>query len=1374
MSLGKVLIFVFGLSFFVSASQSDVTSRLVLPKIHSGIKFTENQGQWEKNILYKASLDGGALFVETNKLHFNFYDKKALRLNHHGKTSMEGNSYKNLKGHAYQVEFVGCRENAVKEALQEGSDYENFYLGTDPLKWKEGVKNYRQLWLKGLYEKIDYELFAAVNGVKYNFHVRPGGQPGEIQLKYQGVKNLRLHKGNLILKLEVNEVIEQKPYAYQVINGEVKEVDCEYVLKDFVLSFLLPKGYDPNYTLIIDPILVFSAQIGVVTDNFGMTATYDQQGNLYSGGITFDVGYATTLGAYDLSYNNPNGDGRTDVFITKYNSTGNSLLYSTYLGGSGTEVVSSLVVDGNNNLCLYGATSSTNFPITTGAAFSTFMGGSTIGFFSNGVIFCGGSDMYVSKFNSSGSSLLASTYYGGSGNDGINYLSSTFNVTLLAPNNPCIATFPTTNYDSLQTNYGDQFRGEIQVDALNNIYIVSSTRSNNIPIVGGFDNTLNGAQDAILAKFNPALTSLIYSSYYGGSQNDCGNGIYISSGFEVYVTGGTCSSNLQGTSNGHQSLYQGGKSDGFLCMVNAAGNAIVNATYIGTNDYDNSFFVSADNNGKIFVYGQSYGNMPIQPAPTTSTVFNVPGTHQFVSAYTRTLNALYMSTVFGSKQVGVDISPSAFKVDTCNKIVLSGWGGGIITNTAALSNMPILKPLPNHSTTTGYDFYLMALDTNAKALLFGSYFGGNQSGEHVDGGTSRFDPSGKIYQSVCAGCGGADDFPLSPGAWPCPNNPNCINQNPSGNCNNGVFKVDFELERMSALSSSTMSGCNPVTVSFSNSANPLSSTATYTWNFGNGQTNSSNPNPSVTYTAPGTYSVSLYVYDPNACITKDSSYTFVQVIPSPVLAFSTISTACSNTVQIANTSSTNPVVNSFLWNFGDGSAGVNANAPAHSYTASGIYNIQVTGLGANGCSSSQSQTVSILYFQPGIGPGSDICDGKSAVLNAFGGNSYTWAPASSLSSSSTASTIASPTANTVYTVNIVNASFGLSCQETRTLQVLVRPSPTTAFTYTANVCGGGINFFDQSQSDIVAWYWTLASNATSTLQNPYYFYSQGGTYTVSLTSTNSYSCQSTRNLTIQVSPPPPVAVNGATQICIGNKAQLYAFGGISYSWSPAASLDFPASSSPIASPSVSTLYSVVITTTGSVNGESCKFLLTQSVSVSVLSSIPVSAYANPGLIKKGDNSTLIYTGSPGALVQWYPLNSTSPAFGYTVTAKPDSPKTYTAVATNGACREDITVFVDVYNPACLDKDLFIPNTFTPNNDGNNDNLFVRGLKVEEFYFAVYNRWGEKVFETRDRSVGWDGIYKGKPADVGVFGWYLEAKCQGGEEAFLKGNVTLIR
>src|SRR5690606_17796855 len=91
-------------------------------------------------------------------------------------------------------------------------------------------------------------------------------------------------------------------------------------------------------------------------------------------------------------------------------------------------------------------------------------------------------------------------------------------------------------------------------------------------------------------------------------------------------------------------------------------------------------------------------------------------------------------------------------------------------------------------------FYLMALKPHAAALLYGSYFGGGLSREHVDGGTSRFDRKGVIYQSVCAGCGSNDDFPITSGAWPCPGLPNCTNRNKSNNCNNGVFRINFDLQ----------------------------------------------------------------------------------------------------------------------------------------------------------------------------------------------------------------------------------------------------------------------------------------------------------------------------------------------------------------------------------------------------------------------------------------------------------------------------------------------------------------------------------------------------------------------------------------------------
>ncbi|MBK6521912.1 MAG: SBBP repeat-containing protein [Sphingobacteriaceae bacterium] len=191
--------------------------------------------------------------------------------------------------------------------------------------------------------------------------------------------------------------------------------------------------------------------------------------------LFFAIGYPFVTGSYSNFFNGTPAYGNTDVVLTKYNAVGNTLLYSTYLGGMGTEVVSSLIVDKANNLYLYGTTGSTNFPTTAGAAYPNFAGGSNIGFVSNGSVFFNGTDIYIAKFNPTGSAL-GCTYYGGSGNDGVNYLTTTSVISFSLGPAVGTATTNTTNYDSLQTNYGDTYRGEIQLDTLNNVYIVSTTR----------------------------------------------------------------------------------------------------------------------------------------------------------------------------------------------------------------------------------------------------------------------------------------------------------------------------------------------------------------------------------------------------------------------------------------------------------------------------------------------------------------------------------------------------------------------------------------------------------------------------------------------------------------------------------------------------------------------------------------------------------------------------------------------------------------------------------------------------------------------------------------------------------------------------------
>ena len=233
-------------------------------------------------------------------------------------------------------------------------------------------------------------------------------------------------------------------------------MECKYVLNKNILSYEFPKGYEKKYDLIIDPTLIFSTFSGSFSNNFGYSATFDSKGFLYSGSSAFGSQYPTTLGAYSTTF----GGGTVDVVLTKFDTTGSFLVYSTYLGGTSDELPHSLIVNNFDELYVMGTTSSTDFPTTTNCFDSTFNGG-TPNNLSNGlgVNYTNGSDIFITHLSNDGSNLLGSTYIGGTGNDSSNSTSS-------------------NSVDNiLRYNYADEIRGEIEVDENNNIYVGTSTRS---------------------------------------------------------------------------------------------------------------------------------------------------------------------------------------------------------------------------------------------------------------------------------------------------------------------------------------------------------------------------------------------------------------------------------------------------------------------------------------------------------------------------------------------------------------------------------------------------------------------------------------------------------------------------------------------------------------------------------------------------------------------------------------------------------------------------------------------------------------------------------------------------------------------------------
>ena len=495
-----------------------------------------------------------------------------------------------------------------------------------------------------------------------------------------------------------------------------------------------------------------------------------------------------------------------------------------------------MVVNSNNELYILGTTGSDNFPTTQNSFEVNFQGGTNFFPTGLGVSFPNGSDIFISRLSSNGGALLSSTFVGGSDNDGLN--TST----------------------KLKFNYADEIRGEIDIDNNNNIYVVSSTFSNDLPVsTNAFQSSLKGSQDGCIIKMDNQLSNIIWASYIGGDKDDAAYSLEIDSEDNLYVTGGTVSDNFPVTPLAYNNLYNDSiNPDAYISKIDKDGSVILSSTFYGSDKYDQSYFIEMNNSNHIYILGQT-------KADSILLVYNsnyyIENGGQFIAVFDNDLQNLLRSTMIGTGKGSPDISPTAFLVDKCNNIYISGWGSNLGGNLSTL-NMPITNNA-FQTTTDGNDFYLAVLNEFLDSLEYATYFGGSQSTEHVDGGTSRFDKNGVIYQSVCAGCGGNNDFPIYP-------NPGAVStSNNSPNCNNAVFKFDFKRPIVSADFIAPTLNCT-TTVDFLNtsSISQLSSVS-YLWEFGDG-INSIQANPTHQYQNPGAYDVKLIVSSNDACNFSDT------------------------------------------------------------------------------------------------------------------------------------------------------------------------------------------------------------------------------------------------------------------------------------------------------------------------------------------------------------------------------------------------------------------------------------------------------------------------------------------------------------------------
>jgi hypothetical protein len=465
-----------------------------------------------------------------------------------------------LKNTLLRMRLLGANSEAKATGVEELSGTVNYFIGNDPKKWRTNVSTYGKVEYRNIYPGVDLLYYGNQRQLEYDLVVAPGADPGVARLGISGVSKIRIDQsGDLVLDTSAGVVHLRKPVAYQRTQNGQQSIDVKYELGgDDQVAFDVG-SYDHSKQLVIDPVLVYSSFLGGSGSDTGAFAgiAVDSAGSAYVISSTNSTDYPIANAAQPSF-----GGGTSDVVVTKFKPDGSGFEYSTFLGGSATDNAAGIAVDSSGNAYVTGQTDSSDFPTTTGA----FQRNKPSTGFNTAA--------FVTKLSPSGSALVYSSFLGGSLSDTGTAIavdsSGRASVTGLVNSKNFPVTFgapqPTGDYtfgiigDAFVTTFAadgsslvfstylggkllDQGTG-IAVDPAGNVYVVGYTTSSDFPTVNALQPVFGGVENAFIAKFNPNTSTLVYSTYLGGSGADQGLAIAVDSAGSAYVTGFTESTNF--------------------------------------------------------------------------------------------------------------------------------------------------------------------------------------------------------------------------------------------------------------------------------------------------------------------------------------------------------------------------------------------------------------------------------------------------------------------------------------------------------------------------------------------------------------------------------------------------------------------------------------------------------------------------------------------------------------------------------------------------------------------------------------------------------------------------------------------------------------
>ena len=598
----KVLLTIFVTFFFVfsinAATADNNLSDIQITKNLASmpLSFTQNQGQWDDKVQFRANTGGATMWFSSDGAYYQFTrtieseerseqqtspSAHDVTLNEVEERHHQPDSYEAMM---IKANFIGSNPAPVMVGLNEMEYKCNYFIGNDESKWATDVPNYSAVMYEEIYDGIDLRYYGNGKQMEYDFIVSPGADFSQIKIQYEGAESVSVNdNGELVVTTKWGEVVEQRPVIYQIENNNRVSIDGNYILQaDNSFGFELSGSFDAALAVVIDPVLSYSTYLGGSDLEESTDIAIDDSGSIYITGWTYSTDFPIE-GEYQ-SYQGSTD--RADVFVTKLNSAGNTLVYSTYLGGNNYDIGHGIVIDSSGNCYITGVTTSNNFPIE-GAYQADQIG----------------SDGFVTKLNSTGNALIYSTYLGGNGDD------QSFS---------------------------------IDVDGFGNAYITGVTTSNNFPIEGAYQ-TYQGGNDAFVTKLNSFGNALTYSTYLGGSAHERGYGITLDNSGNTYITGFTESTDFP-TEGAYQTSYQGGYQDVFVTKLNSSGNTLIYSTFLGGSDTETGEDIAVDSLGNAYITGRtSSNNFPIEGAYQTYQ----GGNDAFVTKLNSFGNALTYSTYLG-------------------------------------------------------------------------------------------------------------------------------------------------------------------------------------------------------------------------------------------------------------------------------------------------------------------------------------------------------------------------------------------------------------------------------------------------------------------------------------------------------------------------------------------------------------------------------------------------------------------------------------------------------------------------------------------------------------------------------------------------------